>query len=128
MKILQKVQQNLAMLGFAPNQQPNSNRILGRRQAFGIYFSAMRTCLASVYFLHVAHTLGEYMYSFFTLLASSGFTASHISLAIKNDQIFNIIDTFEKLMNESEFQEYNSDFPEIWTRNVWKLKMHCVQF
>lgn len=106
MKVLQAVQTNLALLGFYPNQQQNSNRTLSKMQTLGIGLSLLGTSLVAAYFLFLANTTEEYMYSLFLLVAAISLATSKISLAIENDKIFNAIDMFEKLIGESEFQFY----------------------
>lgn len=110
MKVLPTIQSNLALLGFYPNQQQNSNKAFGKLQTLGIGFSMMGTSLVAAYFLFLANSTEEHMYSLFLLVASISLSTSQISLAIENDKIFNTIDMFEKLFGESEFQFYYIDY------------------
>lgn len=104
MKVLQTARKNLAKMGFSPNQQQNTNRIVGRRQIIGICISTISTSLVGVYFLHVANSTEEYMYSFFSLTAGVGITVSYISISVKNDKIFDTIGFGERVMIESKLQ------------------------
>lgn len=106
MKLFQTIQTNLALRGFYPNQRRNSNGALSTMQTLGVGCSLLGSCLVGTYFLFLANKTEEYMYSLFTLLGSISLATSQVSLANENDKIFNIIDMFEKLIDESEFQFY----------------------
>lgn len=104
MKILQKVQKDLALVGFHPNQQQNSKKTFGKLQTIEIFLATLCTIQIGVYFLYVANSTEEYMYSFFALIAGVSLTLTFICLAVKNDKIFNTTDMFEQIINESELQ------------------------
>lgn len=60
-------------------------------------------CLIGVYFIHVADSMEEYMYSFFLILIGICIIVSQTSLIFKNDELFHLIDFMEMVLNDSEF-------------------------
>lgn len=101
MKILQTVQKELAFVGFAPNQQQNTNRTFSKIQFWGIITSLTSTSFVVVYIFHVANRTEDYMYSIFSLTASIGITVSEISMTYANDKIYNMINLCEELIAEA---------------------------
>lgn len=104
MKILQEVKKNFAFMGFYPNQQRNSNKILSKVQLWEFIASLLVTALIILYILCVAKSKEEYMSSIFMVTASTCITASEISLMLKNDDIFDVIEFGENLLFESRFR------------------------
>lgn len=104
MKLFQIVRKQLTFLGFVPNQQKTSNKKFSKHHTIGLFLAAFCISQMAVYLFYVAKSTNEYMNSFFTLMVTVSVLLSQTSLVYKNDKIFNIIDTLEKMLNESEFQ------------------------
>lgn len=105
MKVLQTVQKNLALLLFVSSQQQSNNKTFTIHQKIGISLTTFGTCLIGVYFVHVANSKEEYMNSFFMLTIGIAMALSHVSMIVKNDEIFSTINiSIEEAVNESEFK------------------------
>lgn len=113
MKIFQTVQKQLSLVGFAPDQQQNTNRTFSKIQLWGIITSLTCTSLVVVYIFHVANRTEDYMYSIFSLTTSIGITASEISMTYANDKIYNAIDSGEELLAEA--REFRIVFRKVLT-------------
>lgn len=104
MRIFQRIQEHLAAMGFAPNQQQHNNGKFSEKQLWGIFLSGLGTSLTSANIFYVANNREEYMYSLFTLITAAGFTLSYTSFTFANDKIFDTIEMGEKMLIESKFQ------------------------
>lgn len=111
MKIFQGIQKKLAIIGFSPNQQQNNSRIFGVLQSLEIAIGVLCTGLIVLYFLRIANSKEEYMYSGFVLTIAIVISLCQSSLKFKNDKMFNMIDFGEKLVTEiGEFQVFHYNY------------------
>jgi hypothetical protein len=99
-KIFQEIQKKLAIIGFAPKQQQNSNRTFSKIQFWGIIASILSTSLTVVHIFHDANSSENYMYSIFSLAAGVSIAVSEVSFAFKNDKLFDMINFTEELITE----------------------------
>lgn len=102
MKIFQEVQKNLAELGCTPNQRYNNRWQLNFHQIFGVVKCSADSINFAVYVFTQAERIEEYMDSIFSLTDVVGITISYISIIIKNDNLFKMIETAEKEVNFSK--------------------------
>lgn len=104
MKIFQTIQKNFALVGYIPIQEQKNKGTFRKLQFLRMFSPVLSICLVGVYFLFVADSSEEYMYSFFTILIDVGVIVSQASLIFKNDEIFQIIDSIEMVANDSDGQ------------------------
>lgn len=97
MKICQTIQKNMIVGGLIRNERP-----FDKIQLLAIFESFLTLSLQFVYIFRVAITPQEYMIAIFMTTAYSLTTVSYISMAYKTKELFDIIDAFELIINDSE--------------------------
>lgn len=114
MKFLQTVQEDMRVMGFAPNQQQNSCWGFSSRQIISAFVYGLNCVLiGSNMFWGDNATSEENMDTIFTLIVFVPILAVFISIVLKNDQIFNTIDFLTLELNTSKFYFlifFNLDF------------------
>lgn len=78
--------------------------MFNRHQIVIAFLHAICLSIDGAYLFHEANSMEEYMYLFFILITEVGVLICYVSLAYKNDKVFDLLDMFERLLNESEFQ------------------------
>lgn len=96
MKILQRAQANLAVLGFERNVRP-----FNRRQKFWFIEGLLSFNAFFVYLLLGASSTKEYMESIFMIVIGTLIIISHFSIILKTETIFVLIDELEGIVNAS---------------------------
>lgn len=102
MKIFQTVQRNLAVLGFTPNQRQSNRWQLDWREIFGVAKCSADTVTIAAYVFTQAESIEEYMDSIFALIVLVSITISYISVIVRNDTLFRMIETAEDEVNLSK--------------------------
>lgn len=103
-KIFQEIQKKLAITGYAPNQQHNNHRTFSKFQFRCVVSSIFATILNVVYIFEDTNSQEECMYSIFIVTISITINGSEISLASKNDDLFDMCNSFEEMLFQSKFQ------------------------
>lgn len=102
-KIYEKIKENMAAMGFTPNQQTqNSDWKLSRFQIIVITILSIDVGTLCVFLFYEASGIEEYMDAIFELTTEVGMFSSFISLIFKNDDIFVILETTTNELTESE--------------------------
>lgn len=97
MKVFQRVQINLASLGFRPKQSAFNKTQL--RIFTKVFLTKFSIC---AYIVYEANTTQEYMHSMYMIICTVLITVSRVSTLFKNAVIFDFIDKVEKTLNGSE--------------------------
>lgn len=113
MKIFQAVQEQMANMGFAPNQQQNNRRPFSPRQIICIvkYCIDLSCCAASIFF--EADSTEEYMEALYASTAVGCITIAFISISFNNDNIFYTIELTENEGNFSNCENIFSFFTKL---------------
>lgn len=99
MKIVQKIQEILALMGLTPNHQQNNHRLLNSRQ---IFYIAKYSMDAITYVFVKADGIEEYMDPIFALTVVFGIELAFINTIFKSDKLFKMIETTEVELNFSK--------------------------
>lgn len=102
MKIFQRIEQNLAVLGLAPYQQQSDHLKLNFRQIIFFVVCAINVTLMSSYASLVANGIGEYMDVIFSLIVVVCISFGFISSIYMNDKSHATIKLLEKELVLSE--------------------------
>lgn len=102
MKIFQRIEQNLAVLGLAPYQQQSDHLKLNFRQIIFFVVCAINVTLMSSYAFLVANGIGEYMDVIFSLIVVVCISFGFISSIYMNDKSHATIKLLEKELVLSE--------------------------
>lgn len=91
MIILQTVRNNMATMGFMPNQQQNNHRLFSSRQIFCIVKYSIDIILIGLYVFCELDRTEENMESIFAFTAGIGITIAFINISFNNDKLFSIL-------------------------------------
>lgn len=103
LKVFQQIQQILAVMGFAPNQQQNNRLNLNYRQIIFVFVCGTNVTFLSSYIFLVANDIEEYMDAIFSLIVLVTIAIAFISIIFKNDQLFNYIECLTKELTDSKY-------------------------
>lgn len=95
MKLFVTIQKNLAAMGFTPNMQQNNQLQLSPGQVFYIIKYATDLIVITLYVFREAERVGEYIDTIFSLTVQGGVFIGFVSIILKNDKLFNIIEISE---------------------------------
>lgn len=97
MEIFLTVKKNLASIDFIKNKTPfDEKKLWGSIESFSVL------TLQVVHLIRVPNTAKEYMESAVMLLAGIGIQIAYFSMIAEYATIFEFIDEFERVINESE--------------------------
>lgn len=82
----------MATMGFTPNQQQNHQRQLNFSQFFCIFTYSMNIIAIGAYVFREADRIDEYIELTFSLTVIGGVLIAFISIILKNDKLFNMIE------------------------------------
>lgn len=103
MKVFQFNRKSIALSGFGPDQQKNNNCLFNLNQlGYTMMFVIALNSVGTYVYLE-ASDIALYMDSFFILAVGFWICVCHVSLILKNDELFDAIDDVEKLVNKSEY-------------------------
>lgn len=98
MKTFQTMQRNLALIGFERNLRP-----FNERHKWCVIVGSTSNVILITYLLNVANSPKEYMDSIFVVCVAILMIISQISLILKTEIIFILIDEIEEIIGASEF-------------------------
>ena len=101
MKFFQKIQENLAVMGFIPNQQENNHRLFSSRQIFCIVKFSIDIISTIVHIFYGADGVEEYMETIYGLTGVIEISIAFVSISFHNDKLFNIIQRIAEELNMS---------------------------
>lgn len=104
LKLFQTTQKNLAEFGFKKNHS-----ILNAQHVRNTFTSSLTITLQFLYVYYEAKSVEEYMLCIFMILMTTGILMNHLITILKTKLLFNLIDDFQNLANESEWF-----FSEMW--------------
>lgn len=110
LKVCQLIKRNLAAMGFTPNYQKNNSGQWSFGQIFGVAKYCIDIISIGAYVFFEASTPDEYMLSIFELNASVSIMVCFVSIACKNDQVFEIISQCAKELTISKFKSFQNYF------------------
>lgn len=91
MEFYETIQKNLAAIGFTPNQQGHQ-RQLSSGQLFCIFKYSTDLTVIGAYVFYEAERIDEYLDPIFALTVIGGIFISFVSIILKNDKLFKIIE------------------------------------
>lgn len=92
MKFFESIQNNMATMGFTLNQQQNHQRQLNFCQFCYILKYSTDLIVITVYVVREAERVDQYIESIFSLTVVGGVLIAFISIIMKNDKLFNMIE------------------------------------
>lgn len=93
LKVLQTIRKNFAAMGFTPNQQRNNQWWqLSCGQIVAVFICSINSTSIGLYVFREADRLDEYIDSGFPLTATIASTIIFISIILKNDELFDLIE------------------------------------
>lgn len=92
MKFFESIQNNMATMGFTLNQQQNHQRQLNFCQFCYIFKYSTDLIVITVYVVREAERVDQYIESIFSLTVVGGVLIAFISIIMKNDKLFNMIE------------------------------------
>lgn len=97
MKTFQQVQMSLASLGYRRNQSPFN------KTQFWIFIKVFLTLISLwAQYILVASTPKQYMDSMYMIVAVTSFNIARLSTFLKNESIYDYINTVEEVLNGSK--------------------------
>lgn len=102
MKLFQSVQSNLAVCGIFPIQSVPTQSGFNWKMFKVAFFQGLECVLSCLFFVYGAHTFREYTVAIYMTSATIMVTLYFVILVLKMAQLFEFIDSFEKIINESE--------------------------
>lgn len=99
MKLFQIAQIYFAYLGI---NSSNQSRFFNGKSAVALFIFSLATVMAIVFLFFEAETFLEYTMNFYTIAAVSGCCIAFTGILFKREQLFELIDKFEKLIDASE--------------------------
>lgn len=119
LKIFQCIQQILAAMGFAPNQQQNNRLNLNYRQIIFVIVCGMNVTFLSSYIFLEANDIEEYMDAIFSLIIMVTIAIAFISIIFKNDQLFNYIECVTKELTDRKCTHLEINVISNSKKNSW---------
>lgn len=117
MKVFQCIQQILAVIGFAPNQQQNNQLNLNYRQIIFVVVCVMNVTFLSSYIFLEADDVEEYMDAIFSLIVMVTIAIAFTSIIFKNDQLFNYIECVTRELTKRRFLQMRFNAISITEKN-----------
>lgn len=102
MEIFQTLENNMVAMGFEPNQQQNNNRKLSPIQIIVFTILAIDVVSLSVFYFYEAKGLEEHANLIFGLIVDIGTCICFTNIILRNDDIFNMIETVTQELSDSE--------------------------
>lgn len=100
-EVYQKIQKNLASMGFTPNQQRCNNLKWNSVQIINVAVYSMNIILFGLYVIFEAKGIEDYMVSIFALTVATGIMICYISIIFKSDKLFTTIELLGKELTDS---------------------------
>lgn len=94
MKIFKTILKNFELVGII-RDHPFNQKFLIANATFVIGFASV-----FIFAFHVAHSMNEYMDSFFILTGMSGIFLCYATFSFNLTQLFRILDRFDKLFHD----------------------------
>lgn len=103
MKVFQRIQKKLAVMGFTPNQQKNNRGQWNFRQTccVVVYSTGIISCGVNIFI--GANNVQETAQSIYMLNGLAAIALGFISVILKNDKLFEVIEDLGKERNLSEY-------------------------
>lgn len=120
MKIIQTIRKNLTMMGIEP-MQSTQIRPFNAKLSFGFLLYCLHFIANVLYLIDDAKTILEYLLCFGIICAAIGFGLCLAILAWKKVQLYNYIESIEKLIDNSEYSENKYIQYPIRSKSIEKL-------
>lgn len=101
MKLLRRLQKNLASLGHSPNQS-----VFNKIQFWAFFKISLDLILLYAYIVREQHSSKEYIASIFIMSGVFAISIARVSILFENEIIFELIDGLKTAVNESELNVY----------------------
>lgn len=127
MKLFETIQENMATMGFTPNQQQNHQRQFNSGQFCYIFKYSMDLISITVYIFREAESVDEYIESVFSLTVVGGVLIAFICIFLKNDKLFSL---FESIAEEETLSTCSDIFRffllhSIKKRIFFRIEWEC---